>query len=248
MLKSNLEGYIDTRSIVHKINPLVKIWGLITYILISLLKFNKWIFICNISLVFILILLSNVPLIYYVKVLWKLKYIIIIYYFVMLNGFNIALMNTNVYLFKGLFFIYYILVIYKTTSKEELGKTLGVCLNLFNLIGYPLKKIKMFFINRLYDIYRFFNLYYNLKLDVQLHGIDYEHGTIIDKGKVIGSNFGYIIKLCKEKRNKRKVELGYRMFNHYNSSIRYKNKLCLYDYILLIVGVGMIIYYIMEVR
>lgn len=248
MLNNNLDGYVDTYSIVHKINPLVKIISLIIYILICFLKFNKWIFICNICIVFILMLLSNIPLIYYLKVLWKLKYIIIIYYFVMLNGFNIELMNTNMYLFKVLFFIYYILVIYKTTSKEELGNALGIVLNLFNLIGYPLKKIKMFFINRLYDIYSLGKLYNSFKINIQLYGVDYEYGTIIDRWKIIGSNLKYINNLWKDSKIKRKNELNYRMFSHYNNSIKYKKKLCVYDYLLLIVGIGMIVFYAMEVR
>ena len=57
--------YNDEDSIVHRINPLLKFIGLFIYILVCLFKYDNVLFILNLSLVFILILLSNVSILRY---------------------------------------------------------------------------------------------------------------------------------------------------------------------------------------
>ena len=46
-------SYNGEESIVHRLNPVVKIFGLIVYVLICLLKFNYLLFIVSIVSVFI---------------------------------------------------------------------------------------------------------------------------------------------------------------------------------------------------
>ncbi len=109
-------SYNDIDSIVHRISPIFKFIGLFFYVLICLLKFNNILFIWNILIVFILILFSNVKYMRYLRVLWNLKFLIIIYYFFTLNTLSMELSDVNILLFKILFFIYYLKVIVFTTT------------------------------------------------------------------------------------------------------------------------------------
>ena len=68
MLNSFDYSYYSEDSIVHRLNPVVKIVGLIIYVLISLLKFNQILFIISTCFVFLLLLLSNIRMTKYLGV------------------------------------------------------------------------------------------------------------------------------------------------------------------------------------
>ena len=52
-------SYNGEESIVHRLNPVVKILGLIVYVLICFLKFDYILFSISIGLIFALVLFSN---------------------------------------------------------------------------------------------------------------------------------------------------------------------------------------------
>ena len=151
--------YNGEESLLILINPVIKLFGLFIYILLILLKFNRLLFIINIGLVFLLILLSNVKLTKYLKIIWKLKYLIILLYAYLYYK-NLEIVEINIIIFKLIFLLMYIWVIIYTTNKEELSRGLSIILNKINLIGIPIKKITMFFIN-VYSFIEYFIDTYN---------------------------------------------------------------------------------------
>ena len=74
-------SYNSGDSIVHRLNPVVKILGFIIYVLICCLKFDYLLFLVSTVFVFMLLLLSNIRFVKYFKVLFKL----ILMFIVMFN-------------------------------------------------------------------------------------------------------------------------------------------------------------------
>ena len=242
-------SYNDINSIVHRISPIFKFIGLFFYVLICLLKFNNILFIWNILIVFILILFSNVKYMRYLRVLWNLKFLIIIYYFFTLNTLSMELSDVNILLFKILFFIYYLKVIVFTTTKESMGKGLSFILNIFNLIGISIRKIEMFFINVF--TYLLFLLTNNNEYinSLEFKGINYTHGNIIDKWKIFFSNIKKVNELSKKDYKKRKKGLEDKLFkSKANKLYKYRNRYNIFDIIYMIANIGMLIFYILVVR
>ena len=114
-------SYNDEISLIHRIDPLLKFIGLFIYILVCLFKYDNILFIINLSLVFIIILFSNVSIFIYL--------------------YQLDIMDINIVVFKIVFLVLYMAVIVYTTTKEDIGKGLAKVINVFNLIGINIKKI-----------------------------------------------------------------------------------------------------------
>ncbi len=241
-------SYNGENSIIDRLNPVVKIFGLFIYCLISLLKFNNLLFIVNISLVFMFILLSNVKITRYLKIVWELKYIIIIMYTFMYSK-NMAFFDMNVIVFKWIFFVLYIFLIIYTTTKEDLGKGSAKILNIINIIGISIRKIANLITNILVFIELLIQTYIDILTNYEVKGKVYSHSNIIDKCKLVFSNTRLVFKKTKEKMKTRNSDKRYKLYNgNVKSKYKYRNKLCIFDYIFIIFNVGMIIFYILKVR
>ena len=179
--------YNDEDSIIHRINPLLKFIGLFIYILVCLFKYDNVLFILNISLVFMLILLSNISIIKYLKVVWKLKYLIIVLYF-MLYHYGLEIIDINIIVFKLIFLILYIVMIIYTTTKEDIGKGLAKGLNIFNIIGINLKKISSFITNIITFIISYIDTMKEVINSGENKGIMYSHSNILNKIKLVFIN------------------------------------------------------------
>ena len=240
--------YNDENSIIHRINPLIKFIGLFIYILVCLFKYDNILFILNLSLVFILILLSNISFLRYLKIVWKLKYIIIIIYF-MLYHYGMELIDINIIVFKLIFLILYIALIIYTTTKEDIGRGLARIINIFNLIGINIKKISSFITN----IITFIIIYIDTMKEVinsgENKGIVYSHSNILNKIKLVFINLKRVYKDCKNKMRLRKSDMKYKLYNgNIISKYKYRTKLAIFDYAYILMNIGLIIYYVLKVR
>ena len=121
-------------SFIHRMNPLIKIFSLFVYILVWLFKFNNYLFIFSLSYVFLLILISNVKLRKYIKVLWKFKYIFIIIGFYMYSK-NMDIMDSSIIMLRIVFLILHIFMIMFTTTKSQMVRTIGWLIDRINIIG-----------------------------------------------------------------------------------------------------------------
>ena len=240
--------YNDEISIVHRINPVIKILCFFIYLLIVLLKFNSYLFILNIFIVFLLMLLSNVNILRYFKVIWKLKYIVIIMYAFMLHK-QMKLISINVIVFEFLFtFLYMALIVY-TTTKEDLGKGSARIISIFDFLNIGVKRIS-YFITNIFTLIIYLIEDFNSTIEMlEIKGIIYTHGTIIDKVKLVFKNIKKIYSYSKTKMNNRKFDMKYRLYNSkVKSKYKYRTRLNIFDIILLIINIGMIVFYILKVR
>lgn len=240
--------YNDGESILHRINPVCKYFGLFIYILLCFLKFDNFLFICNISFVFLLLLLSNVSFFKYLKIIWNFKYIIIFIYIFLLNN-QMEFIEINIMMFKLMFFILYIAVIVFTTTKEDLGRGGSIVVNRFNFVGLSIKSISSF----ITDIFVFINIfidnYNDIIINLEIKGHVYSHASIIDKIKIFFLYLKKVIKCSLDKMKDRKNDMKYKLYdNKVKSKYKYRNKLCIFDYIYVILNICMLVYYILKVR
>ena len=197
---------------------------------------------------FVLILLSNVSILRYLKVVWKLKYLIIILYF-MLYHYGLEIIDINVIVFKLIFLILYIVMIIYTTTKEDIGKGLAKGFNIFNIIGINLKKISSFITNIITFIISYIDTMKEVINSGENKGIDYSHSNILNKFKLVLVNLKRVYKDCKNKMRLRKSDMKYKLYDgNIISKYKYRTKLVIFDYAYIFMNIGLIIYYVLKVR
>ena len=241
-------SYNWEKSIVHRINPIIKIVGLFFYVLVCMFKFNNTLFIINVSFVFFLMLLSNISIVRYLKKIWKLKYLLILLYFLLFR-FGMRLGNLNILFIEIIFFIIYLNIIIFTTSKEEIGKGLAYVVNIFNIVGISLKKISTFFTN-IISFFRYVIDSYNEELiRSDLNGLTYSSGSIIDRKLIFLKNIKSIYNNSKNKIRNRKENMKNKFLNfQIKTKYNYWNKMVVYDYLFLLCDFGILLFYVLKVR
>ena len=241
-------SYNNEKSIIHRLNPVVKMFGLCVYVLICLLKFNNVLFIVNISIVFALLLLSNIRILKYLKVVWKLKYILIIMFAYMFHK-EMSFIDMNIIVFKFIFFILYCVMLVYTTTKEDLGKGGAISINGFNIIGISLRKIASFITNIFAYLLIWIDTYNEVFTNLEIKGNVYTHTNLIERIKLFFSNIKLLFEKCKNKMKSRKSDMKYRLYKgNVKSKYKYRRKLCIFDYLFIILNIGMVIFYILKVR
>ena len=241
-------SYNDEDSIVHRLNPTLKILGLIVYVLISFLKFNYILFGISIGLVFVLLLFSNIRFTRYLKVLSMTVLFIVAVYIYMVHR------NSKIFIIFSvitelIFLILYVMMIIYTTTRKDLGFGSAKIVDLFNLIGINFKKISSF-ITCLY-IYpgMFLDTCDDIFTSMEIKGKVYSQAVITEKISIFFKNILFVIRKTNDKMKLRKESMKYRLYNgNVKSKYKYRNKLCIFDYIFIIVNVGMLSFYILKVR
>ncbi len=248
MLDRYLVTYNHEESVTHNINPLNKIIIFILYIIACFFPYNPVIFISMLVSVFILMILSNITILKYLQVLWFYRYIfLIIYFFFYATGMEI--LYVNVLLFKIIFGVLFWYVLLFTIKKEDLAKSLGFIFNIFNFIGLSFNKISNFFSNIINFILIFIDQTNNLFEINAIKGNDIYFKTIIGKIKFFFKNYKTIYSNTKKINNDRKDSLKYRLYDVDSKKIyKYRSKLNVFDYLLIIVYVFIYVYYIVKVR
>lgn len=235
-------------SFIHRMNPLIKIFSLFVYILVWLFKFNNYLFIFSLSYVFLLILISNVKLRKYIKILWKFKYIFIIIGFYMYSK-NMSIMDSSIIMLRIVFLILHIFMIMFTTTKSQMVRTVGWLIDRINIIGINKKKIYNLVDNIYTFIFKFISLFNDTIVYREMNGNEFVHGNIISKGKIVISIIKNVFNNTKSKVKDNKDVKKYRLYDErVVSKYRYVNKLCIVDYLVLIINVGMVIFYVLKVR
>ena len=241
-------SYNAEDSIVHRLNPTLKILGLIVYVLISFLKFNYILFCISIGLVFVLLLFSNIRFTRYLKVLSMTVLFIVAVYIYMVHR-NSKIFTIFSVITELIFLILYVMMIIYTTTRKDLGFGSAKIVDLFNLIGINFKKISSF-ITCLY-IYpgMFLDTCDDLFTSMEIKGKVYSQAVITEKISMFFKNILFVIRKTNDRMKLRKESMKYRLYNdNVKSKYKYRNKLCIFDYIFFIVNVGMLSFYILKVR
>lgn len=248
MLDKYLVTYNHEESVTHNINPLTKIIIFILYIITCFFPYNPVIFISMLVSVFILMILSNIPLKKYLQVIWFHRYfLLIIYFFFYATG--MELLYINVLTFKIIFGILFWYILLYTIKKEDLAKSFGFIVNIFNIIGISFNKISNFFSNIINFIVIFVDQTNNYFEINAIKGNDVYFKTIIGKIRFFFKNFKTIYNNTKTINKNRNEELKYRLYDIDSKKMyKYRSKLNVFDYLLIIVYVFIYVYYIVKVR
>ncbi len=244
MLDRYMVSYNYEESILHNLNPIIKFISFILFFISLFFKFDLVIFIVSMVWVFSLIMISNISIFQYLKVLWGYKYLLILIYILLLHK-ELELVLINIIMFKIIFCLLYYYVILFTTTRRDFTKSLG---NIFN-IGFNDKKISNIFNTIYLFIYHFVEVV-NDKIDINsIKGDDRVFINIISKFILIIKNIKDIIIETKDRVYIDKSNMKYRL---YDSNIRYKykyrSKLNVFDYIILVFFCLIYVYYIVKVR
>lgn len=241
-------SYNSGDSIVHRLNPVVKLLGFIIYVLICFLEFDYLLFVVSTVFVFMLLLISNISIIRYLKIAGKLWFVVIVMY-VFMRSKNMAIMDMSIVVCKLVFSILYLMMIIYTTTKKDLGNGSARILDIFNLVGISFKKISSFFISMYVYLGIFIDTYIEVFTNLEIKGKDYSHSNIVDRIRMFFKNIKVVFKKTNDKMKSRKIQMKYRLYkSNVKSKYKYRNKLCIFDYIFIIVNIGMLVFYIVKVR
>lgn len=139
---SLLGSYYPEKSIIHSINPLIKIISIL--ILLVSIFINNNIYVSIIILLFIILisLFAKLPYNIYSKVLYGLKYIILFTVIIYLL-FNYNLIDIVIIVLRLYSIVLYTTIITMTTSHKEMTRGIEMFLYPFSLLGLNVNKISL---------------------------------------------------------------------------------------------------------
>ncbi len=244
MLDKYMVSYNYEESIIHNLNPMVKIITFIFFVVSCFFKFDLLIFISSLVWIFFLIMLSNISIKKYLKVIWNYKYILLLIYFILRSSIE-EMMLVNVIFFKIVFcLLYFYLILFTTTRKDFvncLSEIFGFCFNK--------KKVAKIFDNLYCFVYYFVE---EINEDDEINSIKGEDRVFkgfITRGFIYANNLkNYVVgsKIRVDSINKSKDSMLYN--DSYYSKYRYRSKLNVFDYILILFFILIYVYYIIKVR
>ena len=140
MIMFRFSNYYKTDSFIHEINPFLKLFITIIFILSVFLSksVNSKIFLGFFLL--IIIIASNVPILKYLKAIWKAKYFLVLFLlldFIFYRSFNHLLIT----LILAISIVLMISVLVFTTKFHDLMTTFEIILTPLKLVGVNSKKI-----------------------------------------------------------------------------------------------------------
>ena len=233
---------------MHLVSPVIKFISLFVYLIICFLPYNNYLFIFLLSYVFLLLLFSNINFKRYFRLLWKFRFIFIILFFYMYS-IDFDIYSGLIIYFKIIFFLLHLSFIKFTCTKSDYVRGVTWILDRFNVFGIKRKKIYDF-IDNIYTFIMYFIDNFNDTIKYkELNGKSYIYSDIFIKFLFIVNNIKIIFNRTKNNMKRRSVDRKYRLFNvNVVSKYKYVNKLHLVDYLILIINVGMVIFYIMKVH
>ena len=156
--RTNFGSFYPVESIIHSLNPLVKLINFLLAFLILILTDSLYLVIFLLVFLFVMMILSYVPIKYYFNTFYSLRYVYVILALICAY-FNISFTTYIVYTLKIIIFFEYINILTYTTSSSESIYSIEKFLSLFNVF-YLNVSTPAFKIN---SLLRYYPLYLNVK-------------------------------------------------------------------------------------
>ena len=240
-------SFYPVESSIHKLNPIMKFICLFLFIIPMIGSMSLKLHIVILFFIFMLIYSSNVPLKFYLDMLYGLRYIYIIILFSLASK-GLSLEEALVILIKFTSIIEYLALIFYTTSPSELKYGIEKTLSPFNLFNFNLGKVS----TTIVSIIRFFPLLftteYNVLKSASERGLDYFHSDIIARINVLISSFKNTLRLTLEKIKKESFASELRMYKitKFRTNLR-TNPIGFLDLLITAVHIVFIASYVIEV-
>ncbi|NLC48324.1 MAG: energy-coupling factor transporter transmembrane protein EcfT [Tenericutes bacterium] len=244
--RNSFGSYYPVKSSVHKLNPVIKLICFLIATILLLFTNSLYINLYVFAIVIILILLSNVPIKYYFKTFWSMRYIYIFLAF-LLSYLGNTMQETLIYILKLISFVEYLNILAYTTSPSESAYGIEKFLSFFNFMFLPVSKIALKLSNALRYI-PLMIIVENKTLKAQAsRGIDYYHSNIIGRINATMNIWSNVRKLTKNKNKEIEFENELKLFNIKIYRTNYStNKVSFFDIFILLFHLVLIYAYITQ--
>lgn len=196
--RNSFGSYYPVESMIHKLNPVIKIINFVIMIILLILCDSLMIHIFLLLLILIMSLLSMVPFRYYMDTFWSMRYLYIIIAFLCLY-FDQTLEVCFMYMIKLLCLVEYVSLLAYTTSPSESAYGIEKFLSFFNFLFLPISKLSF----KLNSLLRYHPLYLTVEHKtfkiVSSRGFDYYYSNIINRALLFTRVRGRIKKQMKRK-------------------------------------------------
>lgn len=239
-------SYYPVKSLIHKLNPVIKLICLFLLLVTTLFSDNLKLTLFIAFICLYLLYVSKVPLRFYFDSLYSIRYIFILFIF-LLAAKGLYLNEAVMVLLKIITVIIYLSMIFYTTTPTELKYGLEKILAPFNILKLNLSG----FINTLVNIITFFPLLFITEREVVTNaserGLDYFHSDILSKLLVVVLTFKNTLRLTIEKIKNNKLTSTLRGYSTFKYRTNYStNRIGFFDILLLLIHLLFTIYFVWE--
>lgn len=238
MLLNKIDRYYETNSLIHKMNPIIKMLNFIIFVII-IISNDLLTNLILIDLLVLLMIISKVPLSIYLEPLIRLKYFFLVLFLTTLLIFPFS--DCLVILVKIIVIIWYLELLTLTTSQSEIIYSLEILFNPLNYLKIPVNKLAL----EISFIIRFIPMMFNqnelitnslVSRGIKRKKIKY---NLITRFLIYINSF----KICLNKINKIKVSMKMRLFSINVKRTNYRiNKVSFFDIMLLGIHICILIF------
>ena len=244
--RNSFGSYYPIDSLIHRLNPIMKIFNFVLAIVLICLPSSIYVHIFLFSFVLIMTFMTYVPIRFYIKTIWSVRYIYILIAFFCLY-FDTTLVECITYLLKFTILIEYLNILAYTTSPSESIYGIEKFLSLFNFLYLPLGRLSF----RLNSILRFIPLYQSVEYKTykacSSRGIDYFHANIFGRIYARIKTESSILRLVRNKNKEIKNFSEMRLYSDKKYRTNYRtNKISYFDIFFLLFHIGLILVYLIE--
>lgn len=244
--KMNLGDYYPIKSIIHRLNPINKIFCLILYILFLVFTISLKLHLTYFVFLILIMLLSLVPFRFYFNIVFSLRYILVILVCALLV-LSVSPDLIVVIVLKIIMSVMMLSILTFTTSSSELAYGIEKILMPINLFNINFSKPINGIIGLIKFIPFFVTTEYSVLKAIESRGINYRFTNVINKLNIKKKMFGSVYSITKRKIKLMKQEATLRMFSYKKYRTNYKvNKYGFFDLLYSIISISFIILILYE--
>lgn len=204
--------FYPVNSLMHKINTSIKIVGFLIIILLLFFSMSLELHLMIFTLLVLMILLTKVPIKYFFRIFYSLRYLYLILIFIF-AAISFDLPNSIVSILKIIIIVEYLALISYTSLTSELSYGISRIIEPFNFLNLKLGKLS-YLITSLIKFYPTFinNSYIVLKSQAS-RGIDYGFSDIFGRTYALLNAFRYSFSKTLLEMRKNKKECDIRLYN-----------------------------------
>lgn len=246
MLNNIIIGkYHNTNSIIHKINPFIKLLLTLTYVIFIMLIENIYAYITLTFILLLFILFTKVPLKQYYKRL-KGLYVLILSIIIINIIFKTQYISTILMIMKIILILMYTSILTMTTTTIELTKSLEQLLYPLKYIGINIYTLSFIITLAINFIPSILNQVNKIMTSLKIKGINYKKQNFKNKLLILKAIILPIFNLSLEKSDNIADILDIRLYNVNKKRNNY-SKIKMFDIIILVVNIIIITIIMKEV-
>jgi len=246
MLNKNYFTYLSINSLVHSMNSTAKVIILVLS-LMSLILLQEINLIIFSIIIFMYMILTRVPIMYYFKIIYIFRYIFVLFILICAL-FYVPLTVCFITIVKIILLLESVMIITYTTSPIEIANGIDNTINPFNILFIKTGKLTLFIMLKFKSIPVFLSVTEKIFSSQASRGFDFIYRTIIGKIFVFIVSVPAIIRKSMLEIKQIKTNMKLKIFDGNKIRTKYhENKVSLIDVLLIFIICINIIFYIFGV-